>query len=54
MDDSEYEGPEDEKFLITTTLKFGQNTVDRIDVRNSSLTVSIVDNEPRPGEWISL
>lgn len=49
MDDSEYEGPQDETFLITATLMAGQNT-DRINMGNSDLVITIEDNEPRPSE----
>ena len=52
-DDTVYDGPEDEKFLITATIKSGQNT-DRIDVPISSQTITIVDNEPRPSELTRL
>ena len=52
-DDTAYDGPEDEKFLITATIVSNQNT-DRIDVLISSQTVTIVDNEPRPSELTRL
>ena len=55
IDDSEYEGPNDEEFFVQVRLApNGQNSERvRISANLAEVSVSIIDNERRPGTSVN-